>query len=144
LDDDIAGADGLNSSIVRTFTIDYLDQEHLYKVVNANIFPKQSQMQPVLHDIYQYFQEVLPGFRWSEQRFLSLYPLHPVILEVAPFVRLYVHDFALLAFASAAGTRIMGRPANSLIALDEVFDSVEKSLRKITELREAFEAYDRL
>lgn len=144
LDDDIAGADGLNSSIVRTFTIDYLDQEHLYKVVNANIFPKKGQMQPVLYDIYQYFKEVLPGFRWSEQRFLSLYPLHPVILEVAPFVRLYVHDFALLAFASAAGTRIMGRPANSLIALDEVFDSVENNLRKIDELREAFEAYDRL
>ena len=40
LDDDIAGADGSNSVIARTYSIDYLDQEHLYKVVNANIFPK--------------------------------------------------------------------------------------------------------
>ena len=144
LDDDIAGADGTNSGIAGTYTIDYLDQEHLYKVVNSNVFPKHSQKQAVLQEIYTYFREVLPDFRWSEQRFASLYPLHPAILEVAPFVRLYVHDFALLGFAAAAAERIMGRPANSLIALDEVFDSTEKGLRKIEDLKEAFDAYDRL
>ncbi|HMJ08235.1 MAG TPA: hypothetical protein VK468_04475, partial [Pyrinomonadaceae bacterium] len=144
LDDDIAGADGVNSAIARTFQIDYLDQEHLYKVVNAHIFPKQIQMQPVLHEVYGYFREVLPDFRWSEQRFSSLYPLHPAILEIAPFVRLYVHDFALLGFASEAGERILGRPANSLIALDEVFDSAERGLRKVDDLADAFAGYDRL
>lgn len=144
LDDDIAGADGSNSAIVRSFNIDYLDPEHLYKVVNAHIFPKHSQMLPVLRDIYTDFREVLPSFRWSEQRFASLYPLHPVILEVAPFVRLYVYDFALLGFASTAAERILGRPATSLIALDEVFDAAEAGLRKIEDLQDAFAAYDRL
>ncbi len=144
LDDDISGADGTNSSIVRTFSIDYLDQEHLYKVVNTHVFPKNAQVSPILQEIYNYFREVTPGFRWSEQRFTSLYPLHPAILEVAPFVRLYVHDFALLGFASEAGEKILGRPANSLIALDEVFDSTENALRKIDDLSEAFVAYDRL
>ncbi len=144
LDDDISGADGSNSAISRTFSIDYLDQEHLYKVVNTHVFPKHSSMLPLLQEIYAYFREVAPGFRWSEQRFASLYPLHPAILEVAPFVRLFVHDFALLGFASEAGERILGRPANSLIALDEVFDNTETALRKIEDLTEAFEAYDRL
>ena len=144
LDDDIAGADGPNSSIARAFAIDYLDQDHLYKVVNTNVFPKHSEMQPMLHEIYQYFREVLPSFRWSEQKFSTLYPLHPAILEVAPYVRLYVHDFALLSFAADAGERILGRPANSLIALDEVFDNAEPGLRKIEDLREAFAAYDLL
>ncbi|HEX6124978.1 MAG TPA: DUF6079 family protein [Pyrinomonadaceae bacterium] len=144
LDDDIAGADGSNLAISRSFAIDYLDQEHLYKVVNTYVFPKHQQAQTVLSEIYGYFREVVPSFRWSEQRFASLYPLHPAILEVAPFVRLYVHDFALLGFASAAAERIMGRPANSLIGLDEVFDNVEKSLRKISDLHEAFIAYDHL
>ncbi len=142
LDDDIAGADGSNAAIVRSFSIDYLDQAHLYKVVNAHIFPKDSQKQPVLHDIYQYFREVLPSFRWSEQKFAALYPLHPAILEVAPYVRLYVHEFALLGFASEAGEKILGRPANSLIALDEVYDNAENGLRKIEDLQEAFAAYD--
>ncbi|MEK7857411.1 MAG: hypothetical protein AAB288_15070, partial [Acidobacteriota bacterium] len=142
LDDDIAGADGSNASIVKSFSIDYLDQAHLYKVVNAHIFPKDSQKQPVLHDIYQYFREVLPSFRWSEQKFSALYPLHPAILEVAPYVRLYVHEFALLGFASEAGEKILGRPANSLIALDEVYDNAENGLRKIDDLQEAFAAYD--
>jgi hypothetical protein len=142
LDDDIAGADGSNAAIVRSFSIDYLDQAHLYKVVNAHIFPKDPQKQAVLHDIYGYFREVLPSFRWSEQRFSALYPLHPAILEVAPYVRLYVHEFALLGFASEAGEKILGRPANSLIALDEVYDNAESGLRKIDDLQEAFAAYD--
>lgn len=142
LDDDIASADGSNASIVRSYSIDYLDQAHLYKVVNAHVFPKDSQKQPIIHDIYQYFREVLPSFRWSEQKFAALYPLHPAILEVAPYVRLYVHDFALLGFASEAGEKILGRPANSLIALDEVYDNAESGLRKIEDLQEAFAAYD--
>ncbi len=144
LDDDIAGADGSNAAIVRSFAIDYLDQEHLYKVVDSFVFPKNQQLRPVLHDVYEYFREVIPTFRWSEQRFTSLYPLHPAILDVAPFVRLYVNDFALLSFAAEAGERILGRPANSLIALDEVFDNAESELRKVDELKEAFDAYDKL
>lgn len=144
LDDDIAGADGSNLGISRSFSIDYLDQEHLYKVVNTYVFPKSPQAGPALANVYRYFREVLPSFRWSEQRFSALYPMHPAILEVAPFVRLYVHDFALLGFASTAAERILGRPANSLIGLDEVFDSVEKSLRDIPDLKEAFTAYDHL
>lgn len=144
LDDDIAGADGSNAAIVQAYSIDYLDQAHLYKVVNAHVFPKDSQKQTILHDIYTYFREVLPSFRWSEQKFSSLYPLHPAILEVAPYVRLYVHDFALLGFASEAGEKILGRPANSLIALDEVYDNAEAGLRKIDDLQEAFAAYDKI
>ena len=144
LDDDIAGADGVNSAIARSFKIDYLDQDHLYRVVDTHIFPKHRQMTPVLHDIYTYFRAVLPSFRWSEQRFSALYPLHPIILEIAPFVRLYAPEFALLGFTSDAGKKILGRPANSLIGLDEVFDIVEATLRKVDDLQDSFAAYDKI
>lgn len=143
LDDDIADADGINAAIARSFSINYLDQEHLYRIVEADVFPKHQQKTPLLHDIYTNFRQLMPNFLWSEQRFVSLYPLHPVILETAPFVRLYAPEFALLGFASIAGDKIMGRPANSLIALDEVFDSVETSLRKVEELKEAFIIFDK-
>ena len=143
LDDDIAGADGINAAIVRNFTIDYLDQEHLYRIVDTHIFPKQRQMSPLLHEIYTNFREVMPNFQWSEQRFSALYPLHPIILETAPFVRLYAPNFALLGFAAEAGNKILGRPANSLIALDEVFDNIENTLRKVEGLHEAFATYDK-
>ncbi len=135
LDDDIAGADGVNAAITASYTIDYLDQEHLYNIVDAHVFPKHRQTQHLLHEIYTYFRQVLPHFRWSEQRFSSLYPLHPVILENAPFVRLYAPEFALLGFASEAGAKILGRPAYSLVALDEVFDSTENTLRKVEDLK---------
>ena len=144
LDDDIAGADGVNAAIAASYTIDYLDQEHLYNIVDAHVFPKHRQTQHLLHEIYIYFRQVLPNFRWSEQRFASLYPLHPVILENAPFVRLYAPEFALLGFASVAGAKILGRPAYSLVALDEVFDSTEPALRKVEELKETFQIYDQV
>ncbi|HQU84368.1 MAG TPA: hypothetical protein PKY59_14625 [Pyrinomonadaceae bacterium] len=144
LDDDISGADGVNAAIARSYKIDYLDQEHLYRIVDTHVFPKQRQMTSVLNEIYQYFRSVLPSFRWSEQRFSALYPLHPVTLEITPFVRLYSPEFALLGFASETGKKIQGRPANSLIALDEVFDNVENTLRKVEDLKEAFATYDKL
>lgn len=142
LDDDITDADGINSAIARCFSIDYLDQEHLYRIVDSHIFRKHRRSESLIKDVYKQFCETLPGFKWSEPRFSSLYPLHPAILEVAPFIRLYAPEFALLGFASEAGARILGRPANSLIALDEVFDNVEDTLRKAPDLKEAFETYD--
>ena len=144
LDDDIAGADGVNAAIVRNYTIDYLDQEHLYNIVGTHIFPKYAPSRALLHEIYSHFRQVIPNFRWSEQRFTSLYPLHPVILEIAPYVRLYAPEFALLAFAAIAGAKILGRPASSLVALDEVFDSAESSLRKIEVLNDTFAIYDKI
>ncbi|MEZ5305818.1 MAG: DUF6079 family protein [Pyrinomonadaceae bacterium] len=144
LDDDITGADGINAAIARSYTIDYLDQEHLYKIVDSHIFRKHRQSHSLIRQIYQHFRESLPAFKWSEPRFTSLYPLHPGILEIAPFVRLYSPEFALLGFASEAGARIMGRPANSLIALDEVFDKVEDTLRKAPDLNDAFTTYDEI
>jgi hypothetical protein len=144
LDDDIAGADGVNAAITRNYTINYLDQEHLYNIVDAHIFPKKAQSRALLNEIYNYFRQVMPAFRWSEQRFSSLYPLHPAILEVAPYVRLYAQEFALLGFAADAGAKILGRPASSLVALDEVFDLTENSLRKVEDLKEAFAIYDKI
>lgn len=144
LDDDISGADGSNAAISATFGIDFLEQEHLYRIVDKHIFPKRNQKQPVLADIHRNFREVIPDFKWSIQKFTSLYPLHPVILEIAPFVRLFVQDFALLSFASEAGRKILARPANSLIVLDEVFDKTEEDLRKAPALKDVFAAYDEL
>jgi hypothetical protein len=144
LDDDIAGADGVNAAISRSYSIDYLDQEHLYRVVDAYLFPKQRQRQAVFHEIYAGYREAIPSFKWSEQRFSSLYPLHPIVLEIAPFVRLYATDFVLLGFASEAVGKNLGRPANSLITLDEVFDRVEAELRKSELLKDSFVAHDKI
>jgi len=144
LDDDISGADGPNSAIAGGFTIDFLDQEHLYKVVSGRIFPKVQRMRGVLSGLYETIREAHPDFRWSEQRFSSLYPLHPATMDVAPFVRLYVPNFAVLGFASAVGETILARPADSLIGLEEVFDASEAELRKAKDLESAFATYDQL
>jgi Family of unknown function (DUF6079) len=144
LDDDIAGADGVNASISKSYAIEYLDQEHLYRIVDTHIFPKQRQRQSILHEVYTNFREVLPSFRWSEQRFSSVYPLHPIVTDIAPFIRLYAPEFVILGFAAESGGKSSSRPANSLIALDEVFDRVEASLRKSEFLQEMFVTFDNI
>lgn len=142
LDDDIAGADGANVQLSKTFQIDYLDPEHLYRVADQHLFRKAPQVRSVLHEIYMHLRASVTGFNWSEPRFAALYPLHPLIADVAPAVRLYAPTFALLPFAASIVPRSLGHPSSSLILLDEVFDRAEQELRKAEDLREAFGAYD--
>jgi hypothetical protein len=144
LDDDIAGADGVNAAIARTCQIEYLDSEHLYRIVDAFLYQKRPTARFILRDLYQGFREAAPGFNWSEPRFASLYPIHPVVVDVTPAVRLYAPKFAFLPFVSECASKVMTRPAHSLLALDEVFDKVEPDLRKAAELEETFAIYDEL
>ncbi|HYN85627.1 MAG TPA: DUF6079 family protein [Pyrinomonadaceae bacterium] len=144
LDDDISGADGPNVAIAGTYQIDFLDQEHLFRVADRYILRKNEQGRAVLHELYLHLRAAVPGFNWSEPRFALLYPVHPLVAEVAASVRLYAPAFAFLPFAAEAAGRATSRPALSLILLDEVFDRVEKDLRRSAELQEAFAAYDEL
>lgn len=144
LDDDIAGADGANVALSGSFQIDYLDPEHLYRIVDTHLFHKNAQARAALHDLYLTLRAAVPGFNWSEPRFTSIYPMHPLVADVAPAVRLYVPTFGFLPFAAAAGARATNRPALSLVVLDEVFDRAEYDLRKAEDLKEAFTAYDDL
>lgn len=144
LDDDIAGADGVNVALSGTFRIDYLDPEHLYRIVDTHLFHKNAQARAALHDLYLTLRSAVPGFNWSEPRFTSIYPMHPLVADVAPAVRLYAPTFGFLPFAAAAGARATNRPALSLVVLDEVFDRTEYDLRKAEDLKDAFTAYDDL
>ncbi|HEY0006722.1 MAG TPA: hypothetical protein VGB17_18205 [Pyrinomonadaceae bacterium] len=144
LDDDIEGADGANVALSGAFHIDYLDPEHLYRITDLHLFPKKDQARTALQEIYTNLRATVPGFNWSEPRFAAVYPVHPLIADVAAAVRLYAPAFAFLPFAAAAGVRAANRPALSLVVLDEVFDRAEYDLRKAEDLRHAFTAYDEL
>jgi hypothetical protein len=144
LDDDIAGADGANVALSGSFQIDYLDPEHLYRITDTHIFHKNAQAKEALREMYRTLRTAVPGFKWSEPRFASIYPMHPLIADVAPSVRLYVPTFSFLSFAAAAGGHAVNRPALSLVVLDELFDRTERQLRLADTLKDALAAYDHL
>ncbi|HKR01546.1 MAG TPA: hypothetical protein VJT09_12785 [Pyrinomonadaceae bacterium] len=144
LDDDIAGADGANVSLSGAFQIDYLDPEHLYRITDTHLFQKNAQARAALREMYRTLRSSVPGFNWSEPRFASIYPMHPLIADVASAVRLYVPTFAFLPFAAAAGAHAVNRPALSLVVLDELFDRTERELRRAENMKEALVAYDHL
>ncbi|HZI19097.1 MAG TPA: DUF6079 family protein [Pyrinomonadaceae bacterium] len=144
LDDDIAGADGPNVALAGTYHIDYLDPENLFRVAEQFVLRKKPQGRGRVRDIYNELRATVPHFNWSEARFASLYPVHPLVAEVAAGVRLYVPGFAFLPFAAGVAAQAAARPALSLVLLDEVFDATEEALRKSEDLGPAFAAYDRL
>jgi hypothetical protein len=144
LDDDIAGADGANVALAGAYRIDYLDSENLYRVADQFILRKRPKVGDTLREIYQDLRTNIQDFNWSQQRFASVYPLHPLVAEMSAGVRLYVPSFAFLPFAATAAARATARPALSLVLLDEVFDATEEELRRHAELRGAFAAYDHL
>jgi hypothetical protein len=144
LDDDIAGADGANVALSGAFQIDYLDPEHLYRITDTHLFQKNAQSREALREMYRTLRAAMPGFNWSEPRFAAIYPMHPIIADVASSVRLYVPTFAFLPFAAAAGAHAANRPALSLVVLDELFDRTERGLRLAENLKEPLAAYDHL
>ena len=144
LDDDIAGAEGVNVALARTFQIDYLEPEHLYHVANIYVLRKNAPARDALHEIYLSLRQSVPNFNWSEPRFAALYPVHPLVADTSSSVRLYAPTFAFLPFAASAARNAVNRPALSLILLDEVFDHSEDDLRRSDDLRDAFRVYDEL
>ena len=144
LDDDIEGAEGANVALSQTFRIDYLEPEHLYHVAGSYLLRKSPPARDRLHEIYLHLRATVPNFNWSEPRFAALYPVHPLVADVAAAVRLHAHSFAFLPFAAAASGRAVNRPALSLILLDEVFDQTERELRQTKELQDAFRTFDEL
>ncbi|HEX7312787.1 MAG TPA: hypothetical protein VF297_02645 [Pyrinomonadaceae bacterium] len=144
LDDDIADADGANVAVAGTYRIDYLDPENLYRVADQFVLRKKPQVGDTLREIYQSLRATVHEFNWSQARFSSVYPVHPLVAEVASGVRLFLPKFAFLPFAAAAAARATSRPALALVLLDEVFDATEEELRLNPELRELFATYDQL
>ena len=111
LDDDIEGADGANVALSGAFQIDYLDPEHLYRITDVFLFQKSPQGRAALREIYTTLRQVVPAFNWSEPRFAAIYPVHPLVADIAHAVRFYAPTFAFLPFAAAAGGRAVNRPA---------------------------------
>src|SRR5829696_7046956 len=144
LDDDIAGADGANVAVAGTYRIDYLDPENLYRVADQFVLRKKPQVGDTLREIYQALRATVHDFNWSQARFSSVYPVHPLVAEVASGVRLFLPKFAFLPFAASAAARATSRPALALVLLDEVFDACEEELRLNPDLRELFATYDQL
>jgi outer membrane biosynthesis protein TonB len=144
LDDDIADADGANVAVAGTYRIDYLDPENLYRVADQFVLRKKPQVGDTLREIYQALRATVHEFNWSQARFSSVYPVHPLVAEVASGVRLFLPKFAFLPFAASAAARATSRPALALVLLDEVFDATEEDLRLNPELRELFATYDQL
>jgi hypothetical protein len=144
LDDDIEGADGANVALSGAFQIDYLDPEHLYRIADLFLFRKTPRARAALHDFYVTLRAAVPSFNWNELRFTELYPVHPLVADIAHAVRLYAPRFAFLPFAAEAVARATNRPALSLVLLDEVFDKTEQELRRAEDLKDSFTAYDQL
>ncbi len=142
LDDDIADADGANVAVAGTYRIDYLDPENLYRVADQFVLRKKPQVGDTLREIYQALRATVHEFNWSQARFSSVYPVHPLVAEVASGVRLFLPKFAFLPFAASAAARATSRPGALARAARRGLRRDRGGLALLADLHEIFQAYD--
>jgi hypothetical protein len=140
----LAMDDNLGPALSANYNIDYLDTEHIYRVTDQYLLRKNAKERTRLHQMYMDLRQKVPSFNWSEPRFTSLYPVHPLIADIAPAVRHHAPSFSFFPFVVDSSLKALSRPALSLVVLDEVFDRTENDLRSSAELKDAFSVFDHL
>ncbi len=134
----------LRKALATTFKYEYISYNNIVNLIDQKIFVKTPQQRRQLESLYLDLRRRMPYFSESSSKFVQLYPLHPVILKVAPAMRHYARSFSLFSFITAVSSRALLRRVFNLVCLDELFDSFEFDLRKHPALAEAFSSYDNL
>lgn len=118
--------------------------ESLREMISRCVLRKTPAQMRELDDLYAEVCKLLPGYSWSKEDFAASYPLHPLLYEGAPAFRAAAQSFSLPSFVAAAVTRILSRPAMSLVTPDEVFDRYEYEFRKNNLLAPTLKLYDQI
>lgn len=134
----------LRKTLASTFKYEYITHNVLVNLIDQKIFVKTAQQRRQLESLYLDLRRRMPYFSESSTKFVQLYPLHPVVLKLAPAMRHYARSFSLFGFITAVSSRALLRRVFNLVCLDELFDSFEFDLRKHSALAEAFSSYDYL
>jgi hypothetical protein len=121
-----------------------LPADALSELIARRVLRKSSAQLRELDDLYAELCQLLPGFFWSKEEFVKCYPIHPLIVEGAAAFRAAAQSFSLPNFIAAATTRVLSRPATSLVTPDEVFDRYEYEFRKNAALAPTLKLYDQL
>ncbi|MCS6884905.1 MAG: DUF6079 family protein [Acidobacteriota bacterium] len=114
------------------------------QLIAEHICCKSEEQFRALENMYDDLRGRMPHFTGSREEFVWLYPLHPIVLELAPAMRRYSKSFSLLGFITGVVPRALVRRAMSLVCLDDLFESFEFDIRKNPELAPIFAAYDRI
>lgn len=117
---------------------------NINEIIAKRVLKKTPQQMHELEELYQELLQQLPNFSWSKSDFVNCYPIHPAIHDCASVFRAAAPSFSLPSFSAAAASRVMSRPALSLITPDEVFDRYEYDFRKNPDLAPAFKLYDQI
>ncbi len=121
-----------------------LPPDNLQEVIARRVLRKTPAQLRELEDLHNELNQLLPGYSWSKEEFAKCYPVHPLIYESAAAFRAAAQSFSLPNFVATAVTRVLNRPATSLVTPDEVFDRYEYELRKNNALVPTLKLYDQL
>ena len=121
-----------------------LPPDNLQEVIARSVVRKTPAQLRELDDLYGELCQLLPGYSWSKEAFAKCYPLHPLIYESAPDFRAAAQSFSLPNFVATSVSRVLSRPATSLVTPDEVFDRHEYEFRKNHRLAPTLKLYDQI
>lgn len=139
MDDDL-----IDNELSASYQVFPVDIDNQREIADRFIFRKTEAQRREIAGIYSDLCRFMPNFRWSKDDFIGLFPIHPAVLEVAPYLRIYSRSFTFFGFITSAAPRALSRKAYNLTCLDELFDGFEFDLRKHEMLAPAFAAYDQI
>lgn len=134
----------LKRVLASMFKYEYIPTSTIANIIDQKIFYKTPTQKRQLENLFGDLRKRMPHFSEPVNKFVQLYPLHPIVLSLVPAMRSYARSFSLFGFITAVSSRALLRRVFNLICVDELFDSFEFDLRKHPSLTEAFASYDYL
>jgi DNA-binding response OmpR family regulator len=134
----------LRKTLSSVFKYEYIPTNTIGNIIDQKIFYKAPTQRRQLENLFWDLRKRMPHFLETVNRFVQLYPINPVLLNLVPSVRFYARSFSLFGFITAISSRALLRRVFNLICADELFDSFEFDLRKHPSLTDAFVSYDYL
>jgi energy-coupling factor transporter ATP-binding protein EcfA2 len=119
-----------------------LGSSHIEELVSARLVEKKPEAHDLLINLFNQIKEAFPTFPFSQDLFLSLYPVHPAAIRLLDNLKTLfsqqrgVVDFIHYQIRGDASRKIEGMlnlPINCLLTPDAVFDHFRYRIKEMIE-----------
>ncbi|MFH1727835.1 MAG: DUF6079 family protein [Pseudomonadota bacterium] len=111
-----------------------LSTSHIEDIIDKRIVIKKSGSENVIRAVYNELMDYYPNFKFEYSEFKKTYPLHPFTVGfLSGLTPVFSQHRGIIHFVTEQANKIMGKPADTLITPEAIFDHFEDRIREIPE-----------
>ncbi len=108
----------------------WLSRNNIAEIIARALATKNEGQKSRIREILDQLRRKLPTFGPNAETFVQLYPIHPHLFNALFQIRTLMPEFSPLSFVQTAIGSALDRPAERLVCLDCLFDSIVPELRQ--------------